>query len=91
MGLTDATYPNQELFSQGFVGVAKLSSGCIVTFSTLGVHHKGSLSAAILSRFSPTGLTVAQVDSTLAQLTAFVAAYRQVCTLTSSTSSGTAV
>ena len=84
MGLTAADYPTQSMFKQGFVGVAPLSNGCIITFSTNGVRHSGNLSAAILSRYDPNGLTVAMVDQTIPQLKAFVGKYSKICTVTTS-------
>ena len=42
MGLTVGAFPKQSFVDQGFVGVAQLGTGCIITFATVGVDQPGA-------------------------------------------------
>lgn len=80
MGLTVGAFPKQSFVDQGFVGVAQLGTGCIITFATVGVDQPGALSAAVLARFTPFGLNVVQGQSTVPQLAELVKKYSPICT-----------
>ena len=82
MGLTAVDSPTKFMSKQGFVGVAPLSDGCIITFSTNGVSHYGNFSAAILPRYDPNGLIVSAVDQSVPQLRALVIDHFATCTIT---------
>ena len=81
LGLTTAAFPKADFATMGYVGVAQVSTGCLISFEQSNPRDATRLSASIFSRFTSSGLTVGYPDGTIPQLVGFVQRYRKVCTV----------
>lgn len=79
LGLTEITFPWDEVVKLGFVGVAPLEKSCIVLFSNISADMTlGTISASVMSRYDRS-LTVVAANLGLPELKAFLDSFRAVC------------
>lgn len=79
LGLSEGSLPNEERIGRGYVGIAKLGDACIVAFLS-GLPSSDLPDVAILSRFTPYGLTKVLQGGDLEGIRRFIDDYRLTCT-----------
>lgn len=77
VGVDAIMYPYQSYVDDGFIGVSKLGTSCIVAFSTIGADtaNGNSVSIAVLSRFDES-LTEAVADVAIEEVKSLLETYR---------------
>jgi hypothetical protein len=81
MGLTTGAFPTADYYNRGFIGVAKLGTKCIISFTKESVTSEANLSVVIFSRFDPYGLEKIENDLSIPQIRVLVDEYRHVCSV----------